>query len=76
MCYEISNIQIAGAGAGKTINLANKIVDFLKQSNSYKTIYAITYTNSAKMNIIKKLEELIGVIPENVKVQTVHSFFL
>ncbi|HHJ1164529.1 TPA: UvrD-helicase domain-containing protein [Proteus mirabilis] len=48
------NIEIAGAGAGKTYGLARRIINSYN-TNSSKTIYALTYTNAAKENISKEI---------------------
>lgn len=69
-------IQIAGAGAGKTYGLSTRIFDCDNQSNSHKLIYAITYTNSAKNKISETIINKYGYIPEKIKIETVHGFFL
>jgi superfamily I DNA/RNA helicase len=69
-------IQIAGAGAGKTYNLSEKIIQFHSENTSHKLIYAITYTNAAKKKINDEIIKRIGYIPDQVRVETVHSFFL
>lgn len=68
-------IKISGAGAGKTYGLSEKLVE---HSNKFpdKTIYAITYTNSAKRKITNTINEKLGFIPQNIIVETVHSFLL
>lgn len=71
-----SKIQVAGAGAGKTYTMAQIIADASKKVTDHKMIYAITYTNAAKENIIKKVIDIEGRVPENVMVETVHTFFL
>lgn len=78
MCEELlSEIQVAGAGAGKTYSLAEKILARYNNRNSSKIIYAITYTNYAKANILRRVSELNnGYIPENICIETVHSFLL
>lgn len=78
MCEKIlSQIQIAGAGAGKTYSLAEKILERYNNKKDEKVIYAITFTNNAKNNIIKRVKELNnGDIPRDVCIETVHSFFL
>ena len=76
MDYQVSHVQIAGAGAGKTYGLASQIVQRSSAVQEHRIIFAITYTNSAKYNIIKGLIEQIGVVPENIRVLTVHSFLL
>jgi len=69
-------IQIAGAGAGKTYGLSEKLIKCGNLHNSHKIIYAITYTNSARKKISSTILEKIGYIPEGIKIETVHSFFL
>jgi superfamily I DNA/RNA helicase len=69
-------IQIAGAGAGKTYNLSEKIIQFHKANISHKLIYAITYTNAAKKKINDEIIKRLGYVPDQVRVETVHSFFL
>lgn len=68
------DIQIAGAGAGKTYSLSEKIIEYSVISN--KKVYAITYTNSAKKKISDTIINKIGYIPKNVVIETVHSFLL
>lgn len=67
-------VQIAGAGAGKTFGLASKISQRLAVSEPYKTVYALTYTNSARDKIELELRKKHDGM--NVKVETVHSFLL
>lgn len=51
-------INIAGAGAGKTTKLANRILYNYKNTNDFQNIYCITYTNmqliKLKRNYMKK----------------------
>lgn len=68
-------IQIAGAGGGKTHGMAEKIIKH-HDPESHKTIYAITYTNAAAKNISDTIIEQFGFLPENIKVCTVHTFLL
>ncbi len=68
-------IQIAGAGAGKTYGMAKKIISHY-DPESHKTIYAITYTNAAAKNIVDAILERLGFLPDNIKVCTVHTFLL
>ncbi len=57
MDYKISDIQVAGAGAGKTYSMAEKIIEYRKNNiTEDKDIIVITYTNFAKNNIEKNLE--------------------
>lgn len=67
-------IIVAGAGAGKTTKMSEKVIDLRKTVNREKIIYCITFTNTAVSCIRKKLEEKYGAIPLNVKVTTIHSF--
>lgn len=70
-------IQVAGAGAGKTFGLSEKLINCVRvNNNSHKIIYAITYTNSAKRKISATILEKIGYIPTTLRIETVHSFFL
>jgi len=68
-------IQLAGAGAGKTFGMAEKIIQRF-DPKSHKDIFAITYTNAAAENIADELTKEIGFLPENIKVCTVHTFLL
>jgi len=68
-------IQVAGAGAGKTFGMAKKIIERF-DPKSHKDIVAITYTNAAAANIADELIKQFGFLPENIKVCTVHTFLL
>lgn len=68
------NIIVAGAGAGKTTSIAQQVIDREKESLNKKIIYVITYTNSAKDCIRKKIIKLNGDIPQRIKVETIHTF--
>lgn len=68
-------IQIAGAGAGKTFNMAKKIVESYDAGN-HKSIFAITYTNSAAKEISDSIIKILEFLPDTIKVQTVHAFLL
>ncbi|MBW3532979.1 UvrD-helicase domain-containing protein [Shewanella sp. NKUCC06_TVS] len=68
-------VQIAGAGAGKTYGLAEKIIKHYEAS-SYKKIFAITYTNNAAKNISEAIIKQLGYLPEYIVVCTVHTFLL
>lgn len=69
------NITIAGAGAGKTTNLASRIKNRYQATNDLRHIFCVAYTNNAVDNISRKLKEVFqGDIPHNIHVQTIHSF--
>lgn len=68
-------VQIAGAGAGKTHGLAMKIIECYNPA-SYKKIFAITYTNNAAKNITDAIIKQLGYLPETIVVCTVHTFLL
>jgi superfamily I DNA/RNA helicase len=70
------NIQVAGAGAGKTYGLAKELVERCNQSPSTKVVFAITYTNAAKKKIEEEVISQLGSIPSCLKIDTVHSFLL
>jgi superfamily I DNA/RNA helicase len=76
MDAKISKIQIAGAGAGKTYNLAQRVISDYLAIKDHKKIYAITYTNYASRNISDSIREQLGTIPDEVEVSTVHTFLL
>lgn len=76
MDYKKSKIQIAGAGAGKTYSMAEYILEYDKLNSENKDIIAITYTNTAKENIYKKVYEKEFKVPERLKIYTIHSFLL
>ena len=77
MDYKISDIQVAGAGAGKTYSMAEKIIEYRKNNiTDDKDIIVITYTNFAKNNIENKFRNEFNDIPENVKILTIHKFLL
>ncbi|MBI9083966.1 MAG: AAA family ATPase [Desulfobacterales bacterium] len=69
-------VQVAGAGAGKTHGLSKKVAERLQKLEIPKKIFALTYTNKAKEKIETELLKQIGYEPENIYIETVHSFFL
>ena len=69
-------IQIAGAGAGKTYGLAESLIGHIKDCTSHKKTFALTYTNSATAKIEQEIIKQHGFIPPNLCIQTVHSFLL
>ena len=78
MCKKLlSQIQIAGAGAGKTYSLAEKILVRHHKKDNDKIIYVISFTNYAKRNIEQRVAELNnGLMPSDICIETVHSFLL
>ncbi|WP_354680203.1 AAA family ATPase [Macrococcoides caseolyticum] len=69
-------IIIAGAGAGKTTSMAEEVLNRYEKIKNGKIIYVITYTNAARDHIRKKIIELHGSIPKQIKVETSHVFLL
>jgi len=69
-------VQIAGAGAGKTYGLAKTLIAHIKACTSHKKTFALTYTNSATAKIEQEIIKQHGFIPPNLCIQTVHSFLL
>ncbi|MGE6631569.1 UvrD-helicase domain-containing protein [Bacillus sp. NPDC077027] len=69
-------IIIAGAGAGKTTSMAQKVLERYNTITDGKIIYVITYTNVARDHIRKKVIELNGSIPRRVRIETSHVFLL
>ena len=68
-------IIIAGAGSGKTTNIASIIAESANNRLSGKYYFCIAFTNNAVNHISRKLSELYtGGIPDYIKVMTIHSF--
>ena len=67
-------INIAGAGAGKTTKMSDKIILLRNQIDENKKLFCIAFTNSAVDCIRRKLCEHYVQIPENIIVSTIHSF--
>lgn len=67
-------INIAGAGAGKTTKMSEKIIFLRNQIDEEKKIFCVAFTNSAVDCIHKKLCEHYVRIPESIIVSTIHSF--
>lgn len=67
-------ITVAGAGAGKTSGLAEKIISDRNEMPQEKIIYCIAFTNNAADSIRDRLLEHYGEIPHSIKVATIHSF--
>lgn len=69
----------AGAGAGKTTLIVERIIRQLKDGTAPEKIAVITYTNKAvqelSVRIIKKVRELkLDVDVERMQISTIHSF--
>lgn len=67
-------ISIAGAGAGKTTKMAEKIIESYERLAEHLNIYCIAFTNNAAEHISNKLLQYFGDIPKRIKVSTIHSF--
>lgn len=67
-------IGIAGAGAGKTTAMADKIVKLREKTDENKNVFCITFTNNAVLCIEQKLRDYYGIIPSNIIVSTIYSF--
>lgn len=66
-------ITVAGAGAGKTTSLAEKIIN--EHQNTSKIIYCISYTNASADEIYDRLLSYYkGEIPNNIIINTIDSF--
>lgn len=65
-------IEVAGAGAGKTTRMASRVLSI--DIPDGKIAYCIAFTNAAVENIRNKLIEQNGLLPNNIKVSTIHSF--
>lgn len=69
-------VQIAGAGAGKTYGLAKTLIEHIVTCTTHKKTFALTYTNSATAKIEQEIVKQHGFFPSNLCIQTVHSFLL
>ncbi len=67
-------ISVAGAGAGKTTTMADKVVTAYDALASYQNLYYLAFTNNAVSRIQEKLSEHYDEIPKNIIVCTIHSF--
>lgn len=65
-------INVEGAGAGKTTNMAKNIKEYNIPDG--KNVYCIAFTNAAADVIESKLTKELGSIPKNIIVSTIHSF--
>lgn len=65
-------VNVAGAGAGKTTKMAERITEF--EIPEGKVVFCIAFTNAAVKNIIEKVEKRLGTVPDNIKISTIHSF--
>ena len=65
-------VNVAGAGAGKTTKMAKLITEL--EIPEGKVVFCIAFTNAAATNITEKVEKMLGVIPNNIRISTIHSF--
>ena len=67
-------ISVAGAGAGKTTTMADRVVAAFELIGARQNIYCLAFTNNAVSRIEEKLSEHYDELPQNIKVSTLHSF--
>lgn len=67
-------ISVAGAGAGKTTTMADRVVSASELTEAHQNIYCLAFTNNAVSRIEEKLLEYYDELPPNIKVSTLHSF--
>ncbi|MBQ7437830.1 MAG: AAA family ATPase [Oscillospiraceae bacterium] len=65
-------VNVAGAGAGKTTQMADIIMGYKIPEG--KKVFCIAFTNAAADNIREKVVGKLGEIPSNLKISTIHSF--
>lgn len=65
-------IEVAGAGAGKTSNMASRLL--AEELPDGKIIYCVAFTNTAVRHIEAKLVEMNGSAPLGIRISTIHSF--
>jgi len=68
-----SRFVIASAGAGKTTTLVG---DALEAAEANRTVLILTYTRNNQVEVIKKIREVKGHIPDKIRVKGWFSFLL
>jgi len=66
------NINVAGAGAGKTTLMAELLIQHRIQEGKF--VFCVAFTNAAVENISQKVIQKLGEVPKNIKISTIHSF--
>lgn len=71
-----SNLRIiAGAGSGKTRVVTTRIAYLIEECKVYPNrILAITFTNKAANEMKERVESMIGLVADAVRISTIHSF--
>ena len=68
-------LVVAGPGSGKTEILSLRVANILKQTDiAPSNILCVTFTDSASVNMRKRLAEIIGRDAYRVAIHTFHSF--
>ncbi len=68
-------IVLAGPGTGKTQILSMRVANILRQTDTLaSSILCLTFTESARFNMRKRLRSIIGLEANKVAVHTFHSF--
>lgn len=65
-------VNVAGAGSGKTTQMAELVTEYCIPSG--KMVFCVAFTNAAAELIADKVESKLHHIPDNIKVSTIHSF--
>ena len=65
-------INVAGAGAGKTTKMADLITEYDVPDG--KKVFCIAFTNAAADNIMNHIKAKQGGVPKNIRISTIHSF--
>ena len=65
-------INVAGAGAGKTTKMADLITEY--DIPDGKIVFCIAFTNTAADNIMNHIKAKQGSVPKNIRISTIHSF--
>lgn len=68
-------LVVAGPGSGKTEILSLRVAQILRKTDLYASnILCLTFTDSAAVNMRKRLSEIIGTEAYHVAVHTFHNF--
>lgn len=65
-------IEVAGAGAGKTLSMASRVLS--EEISDCRVLFCVAFTNAAVRHIESKLVQKNGFVPLGVRVSTIHSF--
>ncbi|MCL5674749.1 MAG: ATP-dependent helicase [Candidatus Omnitrophica bacterium] len=66
------SLVLAGPGSGKTRTIIYRTIYLLKQEVKPSSICLLSFTNKAAMEMVKRIEDSLGVFPKNLIAGTFH----